>query len=334
MHNFAFIVRACDDETAQTAAEHLLSAVVCIRNGNEYVAHNQVGHAEIFTTMFEEGRAIIERIDPLHTTTCPSVFDPYYSTLHNCNRGIGMDVAINLQKAEVYEDAHLPAMRRVACVLNYMCMFAGTVYTGFPCMFELRHISLRLCELMASGQVQVSLRPSVIHPVLTYASDPMQFPWFNMFTQVESVTLGNDKVQVPLGFAHPVLFLNVALLVDEELMLGQRMPTVTNIVFRGNADDALTFTREDENLLRWGNSDIGVSVLMPITDAPIWDKARMFEEMFIRRTSINFSKLEHVTLIVDIENPDMLPCKMHITSFSSNVLRRHHDYFWLVFPCC
>ncbi len=325
MHKLAFIVRGCDDETAQMAAEYLLSSVIHLEIAGFRLAQETVGNAEIFTTAFEGGRPLIERLDPVDNTWT-SVFDPYYSTLHNCNRGIGMDTDTNLQTADVREYPDLPAMRRVACVLNYMCMFSGIIQTPVTVLaLRLTSVPVQLHELMASGNAQVSLRPYVVHQVTGLPITSAYFPWFGTENCVQTVALGGERPVVRLGMNHPVLCLNVSLRLLEELIPGQRMPVVTNIKFRANDDDAITFVRDGEQLLHWGSSEQSGSVMMPITDTPIWDKVRLFEDMFIHRKSINFSRLDSVVLTVDIENPDMLPCEIHITSFATNVLVRKNE---------
>ncbi len=329
-HKFAFLIRARTRETAIQASRLLAQAQLRYMDGcsKEYWMSIRMGEELI---RLVEQRPFTEFVEPGVPDEWHSVLDQYFVDCHNIHLDADIDTSVNLQCPLLQHSDEHPFVLRVGCIASFQMLFTGLVAASEWGRFGLSDCPPELTRMLGSRDVCISVKPYVIHPLRCIEFYLTRSAFWETCPYKVSLELTCDESypimrRVQVGFGHPV----VAYLIefsecefsDEASLAPRVLPSVTQLRFTANEDPSLSFERDATELpCRW-LTDTTSSLLLPLSDANPLDPASLFEALFLRRDSINHSRLECVVFDLQIASPEPCSCVLTFTALSTNVFLR------------
>ncbi len=329
-HKFAFIVRASSEEIGRRAVDELMGATadVCFGTTSSSVFPCRLG--EIFGRLFEN-LPLVTDLSTKTTDEWSSVFDPYYMDQHNLQTGVLVDDMVNLQSPALVIVEELPYTYRVPCFLNYLNMFAGILNDMSKTDIGL-YPPPWLREQLASGTVEVTLKPYVLRQITSLTTRRQYVPILeSQVFGIDNVVFGTptQELQIVLPMSHCMVALCVQLTLAEHLGMNlteeeqERLiiPRVTRLVFQANNDPDMRIERMEDNFITRRHGITNTAVI-PIAPTALDDTAQLFDQMILKRLSVNLSRLETVTVSLTIDNPTMGMSSVKVIGLTANMLIR------------
>lgn len=276
-HKFAFIIRARTQEAAVQASRLLAQAQLRYMDGSfkEYWMSIRMGE-ELFRLI--EQRPFTEIIEPGVPDQWHSVLDTYFVDCSNIHLDADIETSVNLQCPLLLHSDEHPFVLRAACIASFQMLFTGVHAASERARFGLSDCPPELTTMLSTGDVCISIKPYVIHPVgrPQFSRTSSAF-WETRTYKVNlELTCGDESKKVNVPFGHPVVAYLIEIsecqFSDEEVLAPRVLPTVTQLRFTANEDPSLSF--EIAQLpCRWA-TDTTSSVLLPLSDANPLDPAR------------------------------------------------------------